>query len=146
VIVLSSAYGSSLYVVKSTDVVSEIRSILNLPSAQELSDAVILNAISRADTYINGLARRSSADPDIVVLAKRNYAAFLAYQAYSDRVLNDLPGSYNSEGIWTPIGDVIQRETASKLKLLRETANAAIRQIIAYGPTGRLVRPGWLMY
>lgn len=142
----TASCGSAFLLVSHVDVINEIRSIINLLGSQELSDVVIQNAIDRADTYINALARRSMADPDIVILAKRNYAAFLAYQTYSDRIVNQIPGSWNDEGIWNPTGEVIMREVRNKLNMLKATADASIRQIIAFGPTGRLVRPGWLLY
>jgi len=127
--------------------VDEVRSIINMVgSEQELSDMAIQSAIDRASAYIDALALRSTVEYSIIEVAKRNYAAYLAYQTYSDRIVNQIPGSWNSEGIWTPTGEVIMRETRNKLKLLKSTADETIRMIIAYGPTGRLIRPGWLVY
>jgi len=129
-----------------TPSVTEIRNILNMNSTQELSDDAINAAIQRADVYINALAAMSNVNSNIVELAKKNYAAYLAYQTYSDRVVNQLPGSVNSEGIWTPTGEVIMREVRSKLDMLRATASESIRMIVARGPAGRIVRPGFLLF
>lgn len=126
--------------------VSEIRAIINIPQPQELSDDAVQEAIDRAGTFIGFLADRSTASSDTVELAQTNYAAYLAYLSYSDRVLNQLPGSADSEGIWTPTGEVINREVNSKLALLKSTSDASIRQLIAFGSMGRLIRPGWLLY
>jgi hypothetical protein len=59
-------------------------------------------------------------------LAKLNYAAYLAYLSYSDRVLNEHPGSYNAEGIWTPIGEAIVRCTRDKLAALKDAYEEAV--------------------
>lgn len=134
----------SVRIVKYTDIVGIVRGILNMPSSQELSDAAIELAVQRASMYVDSIARRSVADPDVVELAKINYAAYLAYQTYSDRIQNELPGTVSSDGVWDPVGEVIMRETREKLALLKRTAYASIAQIHAYGLTGRLVRPGWL--
>jgi hypothetical protein len=126
--------------------VSEVRAIINIPQAQELPDDAIQEAIDRAGTFIGFLAARSTASSETVELAKINYAAYLAYLSYSDRVLNQLPGSTDSEGIWSPAGEVINREVNSKIVLLKSTSDASIRQLIAFGSMGRLIRPGWLLY
>jgi hypothetical protein len=126
--------------------ISGVRAIINIPQAQELSDDAIQEAIDRAGTFIGFLAARSTASPETVDLAETNYAAYLAYLSYSDRVLNQLPGSTDSEGIWSPTGEVINREVNSKLALLKSTSDASIRQLIAFGPMGRLIRPSWLLY
>lgn len=123
-----------------------IRSMLNMHNPQELSDESILIAIQRANEYISALARRSVIEPSIIDVAKRNYAAYLAYQTYSDRVVNELPGSVNAEGIWTPTGEVIMRDVHQKLQHLRATALDSIRMIVAYGTAGRIVRPGFLLF
>ena len=131
-----------------TITVTDIRAMINILNTQtnELSDAVIQNAIERANLYIDALSERSNVSFDLINLAKQNYAAFLAYQTYSDRIVNEIPGSWNSEGIWNPTGEVIMREVRNKLDTLKATSDASIRLIIAYGPTGRLIRPGWITY
>jgi hypothetical protein len=101
----------------------DIRNVINIPDTSELGDAVIISAITRATTLIDSRYEGTTALMD---LAKLNYAAYLAYLSYSDRVLNEHPGSYNAEGIWTPIGEAIVRYTRDKLAALKDAYEKAI--------------------
>lgn len=126
--------------------ISEVRAIINIFEANELSDDAVQEAIDRATDYIGMMADRSAAPDSIVELAKKNYAAYLAYLTYSDRVVNILPGSMDSEGIWGPVAEVISRDVMHKLQAIKGVSDASLRQLSAYGMMGRIVRPGWLLY
>ena len=77
--------------------ISDIRAIINAKDgttegdAVELSDDSIEIAIDNADTYVSDLAGRSGASAEIIALAKTNHAAYLAYQTYADRIVEELP-------------------------------------------------------
>jgi len=110
--------------------IDEVRSILNIPEASELADDVISMAISRAESYVGDLESYTTASSAIISLAKTNYAAYLAYMSYADRVYNNLPGSYDQSGTWNPIADTIMRETRTKLQSLKTVADTYIKIII----------------
>jgi hypothetical protein len=120
-----------------TITVQEIRDALNIPEEKELGDAVIESAISRAGTYFVILAARYSAPSEFIPPAELAWAIYLAYQSYSDRVLNVVPGAY-SEGKWDPIAEEIVRSTGEKLRDLRQVADDLIGIIKSYPtrPTG----------
>jgi len=103
--------------------IKDVRDVINIPDSSELADDVISSAISRASALIDA---RYSGSPALMDLAKLNCAAYLAYLSYSDRVLNEHPGSYNAEGIWTPIGEAIVRYTRDKLAALKDAYEEAI--------------------
>jgi hypothetical protein len=103
--------------------IKDVRDVINIPDSSELADDVISSAISRASALIDA---RYSGPATLIDLAKQNYAAYLAYLSYSDRVLNEHPGSYNAEGIWTPIGEAIVRYTRDKLAALKDAYEEAI--------------------
>jgi hypothetical protein len=102
-----------------TVTVEEIRAAINIPEEQELSDDVIASAITRATDYITILKSQYNAPSDFFPPCGNAYAIYLAYQAYSDRVLNVPPGAYQ-EGKWDPIAEEIVRSTGDKLATLRE--------------------------
>jgi len=110
-------------IIQDPALIQNVRNIINIPNESELSDDVINLAISRADVLIEA---RYSGSSDLMDLAKLNYAAYLAYLSYSDRVLNEHPGSYNAEGIWNPIGEAIVRYTRDKLAALKDAYEEAI--------------------
>lgn len=118
-----------------TDLITttEIRNAINIPETKELSEDVITSAINRAGTYLNVLQARYSAPSEFFPPAKMAYAIYLAYQAYADRVLNVPPGAYE-QGQWTPIQEEIVRNTADKLRSLRETYEDLVKIIRAYPP------------
>jgi hypothetical protein len=103
--------------------IKDVRDVINIPDSSELADDVISSAITRASELIDA---RYSGPATLIDLAKLNYAAYLAYLSYSDRVLNEHPGSYNAEGIWTPIGEAIVRYTRDKLAALKDAYEEAV--------------------
>jgi len=105
----------------------ETRNVINIPDISELADDVIISATTRASALIDA---RYSGSASLMDLAKLNYAAYLAYLSYSDRVLNEHPGSYNAEGIWTPIGEAIVRYTRDKLAALKDAYEEAVEGLI----------------
>jgi hypothetical protein len=112
--------------------ISDIRAIINLKDGTaegepiELSDESIEIAITNADTFISDLASRSGASDGIVALSKTNYAAYLAYQTYADRIVEELPGSFDQQGIFQPIANPIAKQVIEKLRALKETADESI--------------------
>lgn len=116
-----------------------------MPNDQDLSDVVIQEAINNAAEYVGYIALYSRASSDIVLTATLNYAAFNAYQSYSDRVLNLISGTLATDGIYTPEGEVIQREVRNKLDDLRNSADRTLNMLRAFGSMSTLVRPGYLI-
>lgn len=110
---------------------TEIRAAINIPEASELSSAVIASAITRATNYIAVLQSRYSAPSEFFPAAELAYAIYLAYQAYSDRVLNVPPGAY-AEGKWEPIAEEIVRSTGDKLRTLQEAYKDIVDIIKSY--------------
>lgn len=112
--------------------ISEVRAILNLQDGSdvvELSDDAIESAIARADKFVSDLADRSGASSNIVILARTNYAAYLAYQTYADRIVEELPGSFDQHGVFQPIVSPVARQVMSKLAGLRQTADETLELI-----------------
>ena len=105
----------------------ETRNVINIPDISELADDVIISATTRASALIDA---RYSGAASLMDLAKLNYAAYLAYLSYSDRVLNEHPGSYNAEGIWTPISEAIVRYTRDKLAALKDAYEETVEGLI----------------
>lgn len=126
-------------------VIDDVRAALNMLTDQDLSDDVIEGAISRADDYVDALASYSRADATMVSRCKLNYAAYLAYQAYSDRVLNDISGTLGADGIYSPEGLIIQREVMSKLADVKANSDRLLNWLRAFGPMGTIVRPGFII-
>jgi len=116
---------------------ADVRAAINIPEASELSAVAIASAITRAASYITVLQYRYSAPAEFFPTAESAFAIFLAYQAYADRVLNVVPGSYE-EGKWSPIAEEIVRATGDKLAGLRQVADDLIGIIKSYPtkPTG----------
>ena len=109
-----------------TVIVAQIRSAINIPSSDDLADTVILDAIERAHNYISDIARRTSASPHIIDTVELNYAAYLAYQSYADRVLQQLPGVFDSNGQFNPVAAVLLRSTKDKLDGLKRISDESI--------------------
>ncbi len=109
---------------------SDVRNAINLADESELSDDVVEIAIFRAVTYISELVTRSACSEDIVALTKLNYAAYLAYQSYSDRIVEELPGSHDAQGLWQPIGNPIGKQVLEKLRALKQTSDELIDLIL----------------
>ncbi len=61
--------------------------------------------------------------------AKLNYAAYLAYQSYSDRVVNILPGAFDQGG-FNPVASVINRAVRDKLDDLKQTSDELLNYIL----------------
>jgi len=108
----------------------DVRNAINLADESELSDDVVEIAISRAETYISELAKRSASTEDIVALAMLNYAAYLAYQSYADRIVEELPGSHDAQGLWQPIGNPVAKQVLEKLRGLKQTSDELIDLIL----------------
>lgn len=112
--------------------ISDIRAIINAKDgttegdAVELSDDSIEIAIDNADTYVSDLASRSGASAEIITLAKTNHAAYLAYQTYADRIVEELPGSFDQAGVFQPIANPIAKQVMEKLKGLKVTSEETI--------------------
>lgn len=125
--------------------IEKVRAVMNMLDDQDLSDDVIQLAIDRAITYIDTFASYSRAGTDMAELAKINYAAYVAYQSYSDRVLNLISGTLQSDGIYTPEGEIIQREVMAKLADMKGNADRSLNWLRMYGPMSNLVRPGFVV-
>ena len=112
--------------------ISDIRAIINAKDgttegdAVELSDDSIEIAIDNAETYVSDLASRSGASAEIIALAKTNHAAYLAYQTYADRIVEELPGSFDQAGVFQPISNPIAKQVMEKLKGLKVTSEETI--------------------
>ena len=105
---------------------AKVRNAINLADESELSDDVVESAISRSETYIAELAARSSCPVAIVELAKLNYASYLAYQSYADRIVEELPGSFNQQGVFQPIANPVAKQVMEKLRGLKQTSDELI--------------------
>lgn len=116
----------------SDDLIAQIRAIINLKDGTadgdpvELSDDAVEGAIYRANTLVSDLASRSGASADIVVLAKTNLAAYLAYQTYADRIVEELPGSFDQTGVFQPIANPVGKQVMAKLAGLKQTSDETI--------------------
>jgi hypothetical protein len=112
--------------------ISVIRAIINLKDGSaegdtiELSDDAIESAISRADTFVSDLASRSGASADIIDPAKTNYAAYLAYQTYADRIVEELPGSFDPTGVFQPVANPVAKQVMEKLRGLKLTSDETL--------------------
>jgi hypothetical protein len=112
--------------------ISDIRAIINLKdgstegNAIELSDDSIEMAIANSDTFVSDLASRSGASADIIALAKTNYAAYLAYQTYADRIVEELPGSFSQQGIFEPVANPVAKQVMAKLSGLKQTSDETL--------------------
>jgi hypothetical protein len=113
--------------------IADVRAAINIPETTELADLVITSAITRATAYISVLQNRYAAPSEYFPACENQYAIFLAYQAYADRVLNVPPGAYQ-EGQWTPVTPEISRDTGSKLQSLRQVYED-LEKIIKSFPT-----------
>jgi ABC-type transporter Mla subunit MlaD len=122
------------------DSIAQIRAIINLKDgtaegdAVELSDDAIEGAISRAETFVSDLSSRSGASAEITNLAKTNYAAYLAYQTYADRIIEELPGSFDQTGVFQPIANPVAKQVMEKLRGLKQTSDETL-EIIRNTPT-----------
>lgn len=103
----------------------QIRAIINT-DINELPDAAVQSAIDRAASYVSDLASRSSASSVIVTLANLNYAAYLAYQTYADRIVEQVPGAFDQQGVLQPVANPIARQVVEKLHRLKETSDESI--------------------
>lgn len=112
--------------------ISDIRAIINAKDgtiegdAVELSDESIEIAIENAETYVSDLAGRSGASAEIIALATTNHAAYLAYQTYADRIVEELPGSFDQAGVFQPISNPVAKQVMEKLKGLKVTSEETI--------------------
>jgi hypothetical protein len=123
-----------------TTPISDIRAIINLKDggtegdAIELSDDSIEMAIANSDTFVSDLASRSGASADIIALAKTNYAAYLAYQTYADRIVEELPGSFDQTGVFQPIANPVAKQVMAKLAGLKQTSDETLDLIRSTPP------------
>lgn len=124
-------YGMSVLIVLDSALsqrISEVRCAINIHKNEELLDSVIALAVSQADALVNSLST-PTAPAALIWLAKLRLAAYYAYSAYSDRVFNEVAGSFDRNGNWNPIGQAIWRETRDKLQALEKMSNQALKQI-----------------
>lgn len=115
-----------------------IRYIINIPEPDELSNNSIIMAINRANVKIGNLAVAYSVTGELVSVAKLNYAAYLAYQTYADRIFNVITGRTDRDGSWTPIAQEIVRTTQAKLEALKKEADDSIADLMAVGSDGTI--------
>ena len=106
--------------------ISMIRDTINITDVEELSDAAIQSAIDRSISYVTDLASRSSASAAVVVLSKLNYSAFLAYQTYADRIVEQVPGAFDQGGVLQPVANPLALKVLAKLQGLKETSDETI--------------------
>lgn len=109
-----------------TDItIVQIRAIINT-DVNELPDVAVQSAIDRAASYVSDLASRSSAPMAIVTLANLNYAAYLAYETYADRIVEQVPGAFDAQGVLQPVANPLARQVLAKLQGLKETSDETI--------------------
>lgn len=108
--------------------ISSIRSAINIYQPSELKDEVIQLAIDEAEALVNAKAD-PSAPESLLWLAKLRLAAYYAYLSYSDRVFNELPGTFSRTGEWTPIGSAIWRDVRDKLDKMDRAAKEALKLV-----------------
>lgn len=119
-----------------------VRYIINIPEPDELSNNVIIMALNRSDVKINSLVTLYGLTGDLIKVAKLTYAAYLSYEAYSDRVFNVITGNTTRDGAWNPIAQEIVRITSSKLKSLKDESDSVIADLIATaGSDGSISSP-----
>jgi hypothetical protein len=105
--------------------IAQIRAIINT-DVNELPDVTVQSAIDRAASYISELVSRSSASSAIVTLANLNYAAYLAYETYADRIVEQVPGAFDAQGVLQPVANPLARQVVAKLQGLKETSDESI--------------------
>ena len=118
--------------------IQNIRHIINIPQPDELSNSAIIMALNRSNVKIGNLAVAYDVTGELVSVAKLNYAAYLAYQTYADRVFNVITGKTTRDGAWDPIAQEIVRITEAKLKALKDEADSAISDLMAVGSDGTI--------
>ena len=131
-------YGETIDIVNDTDAtgnldltIQNIRYIINIPEPDELSNNVIIMALNRSNVKINSLVTLYGLTGDLIDVAKLAYAAYLSYEAYSDRVFNVITGKTTRDGAWDPIAQEIVRITTAKLKSLKDESDSVIADLIA---------------
>lgn len=106
-----------------------IRNIIDIPEAEELSDAVIEEAIAEATVFVNGVAN-PSAPTDMLELAIKNLAALWSFQSYSDRIHHEAIGSFDQNANWSPIlQKAWERDTREKVAALERRFQMIIDRI-----------------
>jgi len=108
--------------------INDIRSAINIYEASELRDEVIQLAIDEAEILVDAKADPSNPER-LLWLAKLRLAAYYAYLSYSDRVFNELPGTFSSTGEWNPIGSAIWRDVRDKLDKMERAAKEALKLV-----------------
>ena len=116
-----------------TITVAQIRAAINISETDQLSDAAIQSAIDRAISHITDLASRSGASAAIISLSKLNYAAFLAYLTYADRIVEQVPGAFDAQGVLQPVANPLAKQVVEKLRSLKLTSDESI-EIISNTP------------
>jgi hypothetical protein len=109
--------------------IAVIRNIIDIPEAEELSDAVISEAIDEATVFVNGVANPAS-PLDMKNLAIKNLAALWSFQSYSDRVHHEAIGSFDENANWNPIlSRAWERDTREKVAALERRFQMIIDRI-----------------
>ncbi len=77
----------------------------------------------------------------MVELATRRYAAYLAYQSYSDRAKHIVPGSVDqNSGVFKPRKPIRVRDTGSKLADLKKLVDEIFTLLLNYS-NGSVIIP-----
>ncbi len=106
-----------------------IRNIIDIPEAEELSDAVIEEAIAEATVFVNGVANPATPS-DMLELAIKNLAALWSFQSYSDRIHHEAIGSFDQNANWNPIlQKAWERDTREKVAALERRFQMIIDRI-----------------
>lgn len=109
--------------------IAVIRNIIDIPEVEELSDAVISEAIDEATVFVNGVANPAS-PLDMKNLAIKNLAALWSFQSYSDRVHHEAIGSFDENANWNPIlSRAWERDTREKVAALERRFQMIIDRI-----------------
>jgi len=107
---------------------ADVRAGTNL-DVNSLSDDALASAINRAVFYVAPLIERSGIGADIIELAILNYAIYLAYQIYADRIIETLPGTFNQQGTFEPIANPLARQVIEKLHGLKQTSDETLELV-----------------
>lgn len=124
-----------------------VRDAINIPETTELSDNVIANAIERADLHISGVVAEYISDESLIDdktqkfidAAVRNRAVFLAYQTYTDRVLNVPTGHYTQDGYQADGEQIDRSHRVQKNTYLKTTSDESSELLVRW--LSRFSRP-----
>lgn len=111
--------------IKGSDSAANRRTLVVVPFSVVIDDRL---GDGRLDTFTTmadiELDLNTAANWDTVT--PTNYAAYLAYQTYADRIVEELPGSFDQAGVFQPISNPIAKQVMEKLKGLKATSEETI--------------------